>query len=284
MARSESRWKVSIWVEDLDFLALTKDAQRVYFMLVTQPTISLCGVLALTTGRWERSARDETPEELALALKELEDAGFIVIDRDTEELWVRTFILHDGVARSPKTLAAAKEQVGMIASATIREGVNSVFSRLANGGEVIESAKPQENRVSGKTKYPIPILKFRPGIGLARARTRSPSPVSSLHLHARHLRRMIPIASLTRCPAMLAVWCSWSLSRMTSTCCGRATRGRSTEKLRCGRTPRRADVELTRWSSLRQRSTTPELYAGGPRTRSSTARRSSDLMSHGSTT
>ncbi len=135
MARSESRTKVSIWSDD-DFRALTKDAQRAYWMLYSQPTITLCGVLAWTPGRWAILARDETTEDVVAAVEELEVAGFVIFDRTTEELWVRSFILHDGVTRSPKTLASARLQLGMIASATIRKGVMAVFDRLANGGDL----------------------------------------------------------------------------------------------------------------------------------------------------
>lgn len=134
MARSESRTKTSIW-QDEDFLALSVRAQRAYWMLYSQPTITLCGVVAMTPHRWANLAADETLDGVLMAIAELSNAGYVVLDGDTEELWVRTFIRHDGVAKSPKTLGAARLQLVMIASKTLRELVQAEFLRLADSGD-----------------------------------------------------------------------------------------------------------------------------------------------------
>lgn len=129
MARTESRIKTAVW-RDAEFTALTARAQRAYFMMLSQPTISLCGVLAYTPPRWCQFASDETPDTVEAALEELEAERFVVVDRDTAEVWIRTFIRHDGVARSPKTLAAARGQAAGILSDRIRDGVEGEFALL----------------------------------------------------------------------------------------------------------------------------------------------------------
>lgn len=131
MARTEARTKTSLWTDNDDWRKLTARAQRTYWMLYSQPTINLCGVVALTVRKWAGSAIDETEDTVWAALDELEDAGFILVDRDHEEVLVRTFIRHDGVARSPKTLHAAERQVAGISSPAIRAAVETTFASLA---------------------------------------------------------------------------------------------------------------------------------------------------------
>ena len=121
MARTESRTKCSIW-RDKDFLALSDSAQLLYWRLNSQPTISLCGVLPLTVRRWARMSATASVEGVRAALAELASAPrpFIVIDDDSEELWVRSFVDDDGVLKSPKTREAAWNQLDAIVSSIIR--------------------------------------------------------------------------------------------------------------------------------------------------------------------
>jgi hypothetical protein len=129
MARSESRTKVSIWSNE-DFITLSRQAQRVYWMVYSQPTISLCGVLAFTPGRWSRYASDGTVSDIEDAIADLERSHFVIVDRDTEEVFVRSFMRNDGVWRSPKTRGAARDQVNTVMSKTLREAVAVEMSRL----------------------------------------------------------------------------------------------------------------------------------------------------------
>lgn len=97
--RSEARIHTSVW-RNPDFVALSPSAQAAYWMVLSQPDMTMAGTVALMADRWEafRSGGD-----LADDLAELEDAGFVVIDTTTRELWVRSFVKHDGVLRSEKT-------------------------------------------------------------------------------------------------------------------------------------------------------------------------------------
>lgn len=114
MARSYGQIMASIW-RDRDFLALPGDAQRVYMMLVSQPTISSAGTLALTITRWAKYASDSTLDSLSDSLSCLAAKRFVILDEDTEELLVRKFVKWDGgytnVQKRQPAIRAAAEAV-----------------------------------------------------------------------------------------------------------------------------------------------------------------------------
>lgn len=121
MARGHARIKTTIW-KDETFTARTPEAQRVYFMLLSQPGLSFCGVIDYTGRRWAALAKGTTAKTIAKAVEELADAKFVVLDEDHEELWVRSFVRHDGVlSGGPKLLSAMWKDFAAIASPLIRE-------------------------------------------------------------------------------------------------------------------------------------------------------------------
>ncbi len=143
MPRSESRTKTSIW-SDSDFIKLTAEAQRLYWLMYSQPNIALTGVLPLTMHRWSRLSSN-TPEELIRkTLWELAHAGFIKIDYDTEEVWIRSFIKHDGVLNSPKVRGAAIGQISLIAS----ENIKNLVKIELDVDDALNNAKTLENTLS----------------------------------------------------------------------------------------------------------------------------------------
>jgi hypothetical protein len=105
MARGHGRILTSIW-EDSDFLALDEREQRLYLFLISQPNLNHAGLLPLTLRRWSRKAHGLTSAELEKRLQALEAARFIVLDDDTEELLIRSFVRNDGVWRMPKVMGA----------------------------------------------------------------------------------------------------------------------------------------------------------------------------------
>lgn len=129
MPRSESRTKTGIW-NDTDFRALSKDAQRLYWLLYSQGTISLCGVIAYTPGKWARMAKDDTVDQIEATLHELEKHDFIVVDWEEEEVFVRSFMRNDGVWNSPKTRSAAIAASKHITSARILAAYRVEVERL----------------------------------------------------------------------------------------------------------------------------------------------------------
>lgn len=142
MARREARLLVSIW-EDPDFLALTPMTQRLYMFLISQPDLAHDGVLALRERRWSRKAAGLTPAQISESLDELAAARFVVVDEDTEELVVRSFIRGDKVYRQPNVLHAAADHLATVSSPVIRATVRAELVRIqATDQEIPEKSKP----------------------------------------------------------------------------------------------------------------------------------------------
>jgi hypothetical protein len=120
MARSHARILSSIWL-DGDWRALSDKAQWLYMLALSQANLSLCGVTSYTPRRWATLAGNATPAIVIKAASELVSRRFVVIDEDAEELWIRTFIKHDGVLLKPNITVAMTRAFGAIQSETIRE-------------------------------------------------------------------------------------------------------------------------------------------------------------------
>ncbi|MFD7996873.1 hypothetical protein [Streptomyces mexicanus] len=129
MARAHGRILSSIW-EDEDFLALTQQQQRLYFFLISQPNLNHAGLLPLTLRRWARKAQGLTADELHQHLEALAAAGFIVIDEDTEELLIRSFVRNDGVWKQPKVMGAMVSGAMEISSKELRRALLSEMERI----------------------------------------------------------------------------------------------------------------------------------------------------------
>lgn len=144
MARDHARILCRIW-EDAEFRACSPEAQRLYFLLLSQPTLNHAGVIGLTLRRWARCCDKTEISDLEGALAELEAARFLAIDEDTEEVLIRSFIRNDGVAQQPNVLKTALLEAAAVASARLRAVLAGELRRLP--------AKPED---TPKMRYPDP--------------------------------------------------------------------------------------------------------------------------------
>ena len=128
MARDYARIMTAIW-RNKEFRALDEAPQRGYLLLVTQPDISAAGVLALRLRRWADMSTNSTVEGLAQVLKVLETGRFIVVDRDAEELLIRSFIRWDGGFNNPKRTPAIIGAAAEVESELIRRHLVAEFQR-----------------------------------------------------------------------------------------------------------------------------------------------------------
>jgi len=103
MARSYAAIHLRIWA-DPEWRALDGDAQLLYLLLLSQPSLNLAGVLPLQTRRWAACVADWDAPAVDMALSRLAEARFVVIDLDTEEVLVRSFIRNDGNYKIPNAL------------------------------------------------------------------------------------------------------------------------------------------------------------------------------------
>lgn len=126
MARSEARIKTAIW-GDQDFTAHTMEQEWAYFVVLSQSTLSLCGVTPYTPGRWSNFASDATPVKLRKAVAVLVRDKLVVLDETVEELWVRTLINHDNTLAKPNVVIGMTRDFGAIQSVTIRALVLDVL-------------------------------------------------------------------------------------------------------------------------------------------------------------
>ena len=94
MARSLAKIHAEIW-RDPDWRKRTEAAQRLYALILSQPKVTLIGSIDPHVARWAQMAADTSPDSVQVALDELEQHEYVVIDRDTDELLIRTFTKHD---------------------------------------------------------------------------------------------------------------------------------------------------------------------------------------------
>lgn len=129
MARAFGRILSSIW-DDRDFLNLDSEAQRLYTFLVSQPNLNHAGLLPLTVRRWAAKAKGLTAQQVCKSLADLDAARFLVVDEDTEEVLVRSFVRRDEVYKQPRVMGAAVSGALEISSRRLRRALIAEMGRL----------------------------------------------------------------------------------------------------------------------------------------------------------
>jgi hypothetical protein len=133
MARQYAPLHTEIW-NDETFVALTAPAQRLYLLAISQPNISWTGTVPYTARRWANLASGTTAKQITAAASELAKSGLVMLDENTEELWVRSFIKYNAAAQ-PKLREAAKREYRGIHSPRIRAAALRTYSWLAQEDE-----------------------------------------------------------------------------------------------------------------------------------------------------
>jgi hypothetical protein len=151
MARTHGRIKVEVWEAGSDWRRLSLDAQWTYEMLVSQPQISMCGTVPYTPKKWAKLASDLTIERAEQAIHELEQAWYVIVDRETDELLVRTFVKHDQPWNMPNLIIAARRQFREIDSGTIRSYLADRHEWLLDGTEPEKVKEYEKTRASQRT-------------------------------------------------------------------------------------------------------------------------------------
>lgn len=110
-------------------------ARHLYPFLCSQADLDHCGVLPVRIARWAEMA-GWTETEITSALYELErpqeDSGlpFIVVDWTNQELFVRTYMRHDGIITQPNMVKAARKAFARLEPGVITEAINSEYPGL----------------------------------------------------------------------------------------------------------------------------------------------------------
>ncbi|MGB3443858.1 MAG: hypothetical protein WBA97_34405 [Actinophytocola sp.] len=125
-----ARFLCRMW-DDGDWIALSPRGQWFYMLLTSQAALNRAGITALTSKRWKRLASGPSVEQqIALAMKELEDENFVVVDHDTEEVLVRSYMRNDGIAKQPNVLKMACRQAREVLSPKLRAALEVELRRL----------------------------------------------------------------------------------------------------------------------------------------------------------
>ena len=129
MAREHANIRLDMW-GDADWRALSRDAQWLYELLLTHPDTNRAGVSDWRPGRLAKMAASTATDDVRKAGAELEQRFFLVIDEDTEEVLVRSYVKYDGVLKQPNlTVTMAKDWAG-VASARLRAVIAFEVQRL----------------------------------------------------------------------------------------------------------------------------------------------------------
>ena len=136
----------SVW-DDTDWKRLSMGAQWLYEALISQESMNYAGVLPLTERRWANLAADLTVADIEGFLRELIAGNFIVVDFETEEVLVRSFIRNDGLWRQAGMFIIALGWADKVKSLELRHALAAELARLP-----IEEVKPGRRAL----KEPLP--------------------------------------------------------------------------------------------------------------------------------
>lgn len=128
MARDHARIKTSRQ-RDTDWRDLTINAQWTYDAITTSEALSYVGVIDYRPGRIAAVAKGQTAKKVEAAVKELEATRFVVMDWQTEELLVRTYVRHDGVLARVNMGKAMGRSLAKVVSLGVREAILTELAR-----------------------------------------------------------------------------------------------------------------------------------------------------------
>ena len=120
VARSHATIYGTAWGTESQFRELPSDVQLLYIALLAQPDLNLCGVMPYLPQRWQRFASDFDTSKVEALVAALEMGGYVVVDVDTVELWVRSFLFHDRVFAQPQVAMAAAQAFDAVQSKNLR--------------------------------------------------------------------------------------------------------------------------------------------------------------------
>lgn len=115
---------------DLDFRSLSANAQLLYHLVLTDPTLSYCGVIDWRPHRIAQRVSDWNTQAVELAAEELTAQYYLVIDTDTEEALIRSYLRNSGSMDSKNLGTACARAYNAVASTIILGVLTDELHRL----------------------------------------------------------------------------------------------------------------------------------------------------------
>lgn len=129
MARKFAQIQPKIWSDD-DFLDLNMPEQWVYLHIATHPDLSYAGAMDWRPKRIAPKAHGLTLGEVTDAAEVLRAKRYLIIDDDTEEVLVRSFIRNDGLLKQRNMGGAVDKAYDSIGSRKLMGVVVHELRRL----------------------------------------------------------------------------------------------------------------------------------------------------------
>lgn len=129
MPRDRATLRTDLWA-DLDWRNLTPGAQWLYEYLLTTPSLTYVGVADWRPNRIAKLARGLTAEQVRRYASELAAARFVIVDDETEEICVRSFLRHDGALKNPNLWKSVGKDYADVSSPVILKAIAHEVARL----------------------------------------------------------------------------------------------------------------------------------------------------------
>lgn len=145
MANAAALIDESLWRRDRDFQQLPRLAQCTFLQLLSTKDVDCAGVLTLNVDVLAKGCDELTLEQLWHDLKTLEQARFVFVDTDTDELLIRSYARRVS-ARSPNAYKAALRVAKLVASPKLRFELANELRRInrVDATKVAEEIMPDE--------------------------------------------------------------------------------------------------------------------------------------------
>lgn len=120
---------VAIW-GDQDWKKLTRDEHWLYFLLWSHPKTNAAGVADWRPGRLASSAAQTTAEDVRRIAAQLQAKRFILVDEESEEVLIRSYLKHDQRMKQPNASVSVANAYSGTASLPIQKVIVYELGRL----------------------------------------------------------------------------------------------------------------------------------------------------------
>lgn len=147
MARDRAKINTGIWGSG-DWKSLTRDQQWLYTTLLTRPELNHVGVGDWRVRRLSNLVTETTTQDVEDAALVLQQRRFILVDEESEEVLIRSFLKHDGVLDNPNLGASIKGAYDSVTSTMLQQVVIYELRKLTDGNPdipVLKSAKSRKH-------------------------------------------------------------------------------------------------------------------------------------------